>query len=146
MTSGRDWRERGELQMSARETLRNRWRLRPRAAIGGSVALLLLAGVSLAAVDDVGTHRALGTEQSSLTSTGRDLAAASAAASSLSARLGVLASAQASMQAQDARLASQNASLAAQLSAQASAQAVAAGTPIFTRAGSGGIPEPAAIG
>jgi hypothetical protein len=132
--------------MSTTESMGRRWRLRPRAAIGGGVALLLLAGFSVGAVEDVGTHRALGSAQSSLVSTRRDLTAASAAASSLSAQLAVLGSAQASMRAQDARLASENASLAAQLSAAASAQAAQAGAPIFARSGSGGIPEPAAIG
>ena len=123
-----------------------RWRMRPQAAIGGGVALLVLAGVIAGVVDDVGSHRALGSAESSLVSTRRDLIAASAAARSLSAQLGVLGSAQASMRAQDALLASENASLAAELSAAASAQAAHAGAPIFQRSGSGGIPEPAAIG
>jgi hypothetical protein len=105
-----------------------------------------MAGVILGAVEDVGTHRALGSAESSLASTRRDLVAASAAASSRSGQLGVLGSAQASMRAQDALLASENASLAAELSAAASAQAAQAGAPIFVRSGSGGIPEPAAIG
>jgi|SRR5580704_1910979 hypothetical protein len=123
-----------------------RWRMRPQAAIGGGVALLVLAGVIAGVVDDVGSHRALGSAESSLVSTRRDLIAASAAARSLSAQLGVLGLAQASMRAQDALLASENASLAAELSAAASAQAAHAGAPIFQRSGSGGIPEPAAIG
>jgi hypothetical protein len=132
--------------MSTTENWSRRWRLRPRAAVGGGVALLLLVGVSLGAVEDVGAHRALGSAQSSLASTRRDLTAASAAARSLSGQLAVLGSAEASMRAQDAGLASENASLAAQLSAAASAQAAKAGAPILQRSGSGGIPEPAAVG
>jgi hypothetical protein len=108
--------------------------------------VLLLAGISLAAVEDVGTHRALGSTQSSLAATRQDLTAASAAARSLSGQVGVLGSAQASLRAQDAQLASENASLAAQLSVESSALAAHAGAPILERSGSGGIPEPAAVG
>ena len=122
-----------------------RWRLRPRTVIGGGVAVLVVAGVIFGAVEDVGTHRALGSAESNVASTRRDLVAVSAAASSLKGQLGVLVSAQASMRAQEALLTSENASLAAQLSAEAAAQAARVGAPIFEKSGSGGIPEPAAV-
>ena len=138
--------------MSATEDIGRRWRLRPRAAIGGGVALLLLAGVAVGSIEDVGTHRALGSAQSSLDSTRRDLTSASAVANGLSGQLAARDSAAASMRAQNAALASQNAALAsqnaalaAQLAADASAHATTAGAALFTRSGSAGIPEPVAV-
>jgi hypothetical protein len=131
--------------MSPTENVARRWQLRPRAAIAAGVALLLLAGITVGAIEDVGAHRALGSAQSSLASTRRDLTSASAAASSLSGQLTVRDSAAASMRAQNAALASQNAALAAQLAAEVSAQAAPAGPVLFTRSGSAGIPEPVAV-